>query len=334
MSTDDPTPYSAENEAATLDRLAGATVLVTGGSGFIGSHVVERLGSLGARPRVLDDFSTGHRRNLDGLGVDVDVVAGSILDPEALGRAMDGVHAVVHLAAMVSVPQSVAEPQRCQEVNVVGTVRVLEAARAAGAARLVFASSSAVYGESPRLPSRESDPIDCVSPYAASKAAGEAFVTAYGRCYELATASLRFFNVFGPRQDPRSPYAAAIAAFADAIREERAPTVFGDGSQTRDFVPVTDVARAILLAAARPEPPRGEVHNVGTGTRRSLLDVIEMLGAAAGRTVTPTFAAPRAGDVPHSGADITSARSHLGFAPLTDPATTMAEVLAETPPAD
>lgn len=331
MSTDDTTPYSAANEAATLARLAGRTVLVTGGGGFIGSHVVERLGSLGAHPRVLDDFSTGHRRNLDGLGVDVSVVEGSILDPDALGRAMEGVHAVVHLAAMVSVPQSVAEPQRCQEVNVAGTMRVLEAARTARTRRLVFASSSAVYGESPRLPSRESDPIDCVSPYAASKAAGEAFVTAYGRCYELATASLRFFNVFGSRQDPRSPYAAAIAAFADAIREDRSPTVFGDGSQTRDFVPVTDVARAILLAASRPEPPRGEVHNIATGTRRSLLDVIEMLAAAAGRNVSPTFAAPRAGDVPHSGADIGSAREHLGFAPLTDPATTMAEVLAETP---
>lgn len=329
MSTDDTTPYPAVDEAATLARLAGRTVLVTGGGGFIGSHVVERLGELGARARVLDDFSTGHRHNLDGL--EAEVVEGSILDAEALAAAMRGVDAVVHLAAMVSVPQSVAEPERCHEMNVVGTVRVLEAARDAGAGRLVFASSSAVYGESPALPSRESDPVDCVSPYAASKAAGEAFVTAYGRCYDLATASLRFFNVFGPRQDPKSPYAAAIAAFASAVRESREPVVFGDGSQTRDFVPVMDVARAILLAAAREEPPRGEIHNIGTGHRLSLLEVIQMLAAAAGRTVSPRFDAPRAGDVPHSGADITSARTHLGYEPRTDRGAVMASLLAESP---
>lgn len=334
MQNDDATPYRAEDEAATLGRLAGRTVLVTGGAGFIGSHVVERLGRLGALPRVLDDLSSGHRRNLEGLtgpgDEPVELIEGSILDPAALTEAVRGADAVVHLAAMVSVPQSVAEPGRCHEVNVVGTVGVLEAARDAGVGRLVFASSSAVYGEEPRLPSRETDPIDCVSPYAASKAAGEAFVTAYGRCYDLATASLRFFNVFGPRQDPKSPYAAAIAAFASAIAEGRSPTVFGDGSQTRDFVPVHDVVRAILLAAARPEPPRGEVHNVGTGTRRSLLEVIEMLAEAAGRPVEPTFGPPRAGDVPHSGAEIASARRHLGYEPQSDPAAVMAAVLAES----
>jgi len=306
-------------------------VLVTGGAGFIGSHVAERAVGLGARVRVLDDFSTGRRSNLEPPGLaGAELVEGSILDPGALGRACAGADVVVHLAAMVSVPQSVAEPERCHEVNVVGTVRVLEAARSAGAGRVVFASSSAVYGSSPSLPSRECDPVDCVSPYAASKAAGEAFVTAYGRCCEdLATASLRFFNVFGPRQDPTSPYAAAIAAFASAVRAGRRPTVFGDGTQTRDFVPVDDVVRAILLAASRPEPPRGEVHNVGTGRRRSLLDVITLLADAAGRAVEPRFEPPRAGDVPHSGADIASARRALGYEPRTDPESVLAALLAE-----
>jgi nucleoside-diphosphate-sugar epimerase len=216
------------------------------------------------------------------------------------------------------VPLSVEQPQRCERINIAGTERVLEAARDAGVSRLVFASSSAVYGGDPNLPSRETDPIDCQSPYAASKAAGEALLSAFGCCYELSTVNLRYFNIFGPRQDPHSPYAAAIAAFHSALGSGRTPTVFGDGGQTRDFTYVDNVVHATLLAGACERDLRGERINIGTGRRVTLLDVIDALNDALNVEIEPTFGEPRAGDVRHSAPDLTVAREILGYEPIVD----------------
>jgi UDP-glucose 4-epimerase len=203
-------------------------------------------------------------------------------------------------------------------VNITGTVRVLEAARDAGVRRVMFASSAAVYGQTPRLPSREIDPIDCWSPYAASKAAGEAAMRAFAHCYDLDSVSLRYFNIFGPRQDPKSAYAAVIAAFADALKTGRTPVINGDGGQTRDFAFVGDVVRANLLAAARETPFRGEVLNIGTGSRTSLTTLLTTMSDVLGVKVSPEFRPPRAGDVRDSAADIAQAREQLGYEPQFD----------------
>jgi UDP-glucose 4-epimerase len=293
----------------------GARTLVTGGAGFIGSHIAAGLHGLGASVRVLDDLSSGHRENVpEG----VDLVEASILDERALADAVAGCGFVFHEAAMVSVAASVAHPGRCMEINVAGTERVLEAARDAGARRVVLASSAAVYGGAPALPSRETDPIDCASPYAASKAADEAIAAAFGRCYDVETVSLRYFNVYGPRQDPDSPYAAVIAAFHRALKEGRTPTVHGTGGQTRDFVFVEDVVRANLLAAAVDPAPVGAAVNVGTGTSLSVREVLDEIARALGGEVEPATGPARAGDVEHSRADITRAREVLGYEPRTD----------------
>lgn len=337
-STDRFPDSRGDTAPADPSSLRGRTVLVTGGAGFIGSHLVDRLLEIGASVRVLDDLSTGHRRNLDAATAAATrapdrlrVHDGSILDAAAVDAAIGDADTIVHLAAMVSVPRSVAEPRMCHAINLEGTGRLLATARERGVRSFVFASSSAVYGSTPSLPSRESDMIDCASPYAASKAAAEAMVTAAGRTTDVNTTSLRFFNVFGPRQDPKSPYAAAIAAFADAIARGRAPRVFGDGRQTRDFVPVFDVVDAIVRAAIRREGEApGLVCNVGTGRRRTLLDVIDALGRAAGDvSVKPMFEPVRAGDVPHSGAAVHVARDALGFTASTSVDDVFAAVLAE-----
>jgi len=305
MSPSDP-PYA--------DSFRGTSALITGGAGFIGSHLAHRLAEVGADVRVIDDLSTGNTRNLPPRGVTL--YQASILDDAVLRGAVARCRYVFHLAAMVSVPQSVAEPLKCAEINITGTERVLQAARDADVHRFVFASSAAVYGDHPSLPSRETDPIDSCSPYAATKAAGEGLVTAFGRCYDPSTVSLRFFNVFGPRQDPHSPYAAAIAAFVDASAAGRAPTIFGDGLQTRDFIYIDNVVHAVLLAATCARDLRGEVINIGGGTQVSLLDVIDVLNDAADKRLEPIFADPRPGDVQHSVANIDRARGLLGFEPL------------------
>jgi nucleoside-diphosphate-sugar epimerase len=291
----------------------GQPVLVTGGAGFIGSHLVAALLERGARVRVLDDLSSGRRENLDARA---ELRVASILDEPALAAGVAGCGVVFHLAAQVSVPQSVRDPRASIDVNVTGTQRVLEAARRAGVRRLVFASSSAVYGEPQRLPSREDDALDCRSPYAAGKAAAEAMVAAYGRCYDLSTVSLRFFNVFGPRQDPLSPYAAVIAAFLRALRAGEAPVIYGDGHQSRDFVAVGNIVHALLLAATCPQRLSGPAINVGTGVRTDLLALLDALGRALGVTPAPRFQPPRPGDVLHSVADIARADSILGYRPI------------------
>lgn len=294
---------------------AGAGVLVTGGAGFIGSHLAWRLVELGARVRVLDDLSGGFAENLPD---EADLSVASILDGDALRDAVNGCRYVFHEAAMVSVPESVEQPKRCADVNIVGTERVLEAARDAGVARVIFAASAAAYGGSPQLPSREDHAPDCCSPYAASKVAGELLMSAFGRCYDISTVSLRYFNIFGPRQNPDSAYAAAISAFTKALTVGKQPTIYGDGKQTRDFTYIDNVVHANLLAAACERRLQGEIMNIGTGKRISLLEVLEHMGRALGVDSTPKFASERAGDVRHSVADITRARVLLAYEPIID----------------
>lgn len=313
-----PEPYS--------DSLRGARALITGGAGFIGSHLARRLEALGAGVRVIDDLSTGNQANLDGT--DAELVTGSILDHAALKTATRGCDYVFHHAAMVSVPESVGDPDGCLQANIVGTQRVLEAARDAGAKRVTIASSAAVYGDEPSLPSKETDPTDCRSPYAAGKASGETLARAFSHCYGLSTVSLRYFNIFGPRQDPKSAYAAVISAFADRLIRGVTPTVNGDGSQTRDFTPVDNVVHANLLAATHPDDHKGTVCNVGTGRSISLLDLLASMGDALGTGVEPAFGPPRAGDVMHSRADISRSKAAIGYEPIRSFEDGIAETIA------
>jgi len=295
------------------DQFADATVLITGGAGFIGSHLAHRLLELGASVRILDDLSGGFRSNIPEHA---DFLQASIIDEPVLRRATDGCRYVFHQAAMVSVPESVENPRRCADINITGTEFVLEAARDAGVQRVMLASSAAVYGGDPALPCREDQLLDCCSPYAASKATGEHISQAFSRCYGLSTVNLRYFNIFGPRQNPNSPYAAAICAFEDRLRRGVQPTIFGDGSQTRDFTPVANVVHANLLAATTPNELTGEPINIGTGRRVNLLEVLQTMGEVLGVDATPKFDAARAGDVPHSVADITRAKELLGYEPI------------------
>jgi UDP-glucose 4-epimerase len=304
------------------DLFRGVPVLITGGAGFIGSHLAHRLVELGAKVRVLDDLSGGFKEHVpDGA----ELIVGSILNDQILreavrpgGTSTSGCRFIFHEAAMVSVPQSVEQPRQCAEVNILGTEKVLEAARDAGVKRVVFAASAAAYGAHPQLPSREDHPTDCNSPYAASKVAGENLLQAFGRNYALSTVSLRYFNIFGPRQNPDSAYAAAISAFAKALRSGRQPTIFGDGKQTRDFTYIDNVVHANLLAASSVQHFQGEIINIGTGRRITLLDVLCEMGRVMNVAVTPAFAPPRAGDVRDSVADIAKARALLGYEPVVD----------------
>ncbi len=310
------TPLTNSTPASSNDyggAFRGKRALVTGGAGFIGGHLAQRLVSLGADVRVLDDFSTGHRYRVPPTAV---VFGGSVTDRALVRRAISGCDFVFHEAAMVSVAQSVQDPARCAEVNILGTEFMLEEAVSAGVTRLVFAASAAAYGASLMLPSREGHPVDCRSPYAASKVAGEALLSAFAACYPISTVSLRYFNVFGPHQDPKSPYAAAISAFVDAISSGRTPSVFGDGQQTRDFVFIDNVIHANLLAAACPKRLAGEVLNVATGRSVTLLDAISGICQALGRGCEPNFGPERPGDLRYSRADISRAQEVLGYEPV------------------
>ncbi|HXR98004.1 MAG TPA: NAD-dependent epimerase/dehydratase family protein [Terriglobales bacterium] len=289
--------------------------LVTGGAGFIGSAVVRALLARGDEVRVLDNFSTGKRENLTGLAGAVEILAGDLLDADALRRAVAGREAVFHLAAKVSVPQSVAMPLEDQRTNCEGTLRLLQAAAAAGVGRLVYSSSAAVYGDNPRLPLVESEAPRPLSPYGVSKCAGELYARMFSAAYGLEAVALRYFNVFGPRQDPNSPYSGVLSRFMDATRRGEPVTIFGDGRQTRDFIYVEDVARANLLAQEAPGLA-GEVFNVGRGEATSLLQIAELLAQLTGTgDRAPRFEPARAGDIVHSLADIGKARQRLGFAP-------------------
>jgi UDP-glucose 4-epimerase len=286
-------------------------ILVTGGAGFIGSHLVDALVARGDRVRVLDDLSSGHEENLAAVRSKVDFVRGSVVDPATVARALAGVSKVFHLAACPSVPKSYAEPEFCHAVNATGTLQVVVAAARAKCARLVFASSCSVYGDAGDTPANEDRPLAPKSPYAAQKLLGEHYLAHYGEAQRLATTSLRFFNVYGPRQDPSSPYSGVISIFCERLLRGAAPTLFGDGRQTRDFVFVGDVVDA-LLRASDSDAAAGAVVNVATGTSRTLLDLYRGLAKELGVTAPPRHGPARVGDIRHSAADVTRMRALLG----------------------
>ena len=305
----------------------GGRVLITGGAGFIGSHLAHALSTLGSQVVVLDDLSGGDRANLSGIDR-VEFVEASILDRPALDRAMSGCGLVFHQAALGSVPRSVKEPRLYHEVNVTGTLNVLEAARTAGVRRVMFAASSSAYGNTPELPKREDFPPRPLSPYAATKVACEALMRAYSGSYGLDTASLRYFNIFGPRQNANSAYAAVIAAFAKAVVAGKAPVIHGDGEQSRDFTYVDNAVHANLLAARRQAPIGGEVMNVACGARITVNELARRVLEVYGRTdLVPVHEPERAGDVKHSLADLSRARELLGYQPVTDFATGLGQTL-------
>jgi nucleoside-diphosphate-sugar epimerase len=302
--------------------------LVTGGAGFIGSHLVEELVARGARVRVLDNFSSGRWENLASVADAVEIIEGDVTDLQAVLGASRGVEYVLHHAAIASVARSVQDPIETQRVNVEGTLNVLLGARQAGVKRFVFASSAAVYGDAARLPLTEETPQRSLSPYAASKSAGEAYVQAFAASFGLPGVSLRYFNVYGPRQDPASPYSGVITKFVTALQNGQAPTIFGDGLQTRDFVYVRDVVRANLLACACEEAV-GQVFNVASGRQTGILQLAHMLGEVLGRPMEPRFAAPLVGEVRHSRADVSRSREVMDWQVQVDLPTGLALTLAQ-----
>ncbi|UCE87976.1 MAG: SDR family oxidoreductase, partial [Deltaproteobacteria bacterium] len=289
--------------AAPLARRA----LVTGGAGFIGSHLVDRLVAEGCAVRVLDDLSSGREENLARSADRIELYRGDLCDEPLLARALEDVELVFHQAAIPSVPRSVAEPLRTHAVNADGTLLLLETARRAGVRRVVFAASSSAYGESEALPKVESMPASPLSPYALQKYTGEVYCRLYATLYGLETVSLRYFNVFGPRQNPESEYAAVIPRFICAYLRGEAPRVFGDGEQTRDFTYVSDAVEANLLAARAPRAD-GAVVNVAGGRQTSVNDLAYEIRQLTGATLDPVYAPPRVGDVRHSVADLARAR--------------------------
>jgi nucleoside-diphosphate-sugar epimerase len=291
-----------------------ASFLVTGGAGFIGSHLVEELLMRGQRVRVLDNFLTGKRENLALFAERIELVEGDIRDPDACGRAVEGMDYVLHQAALPSVPRSVADPITTNDINVRGTLNVLRAASEAGVKRFVFASSSSCYGDDPSLPKREGTEGRPLSPYAVSKLAGEKYLQVYALTYGLETVSLRYFNVFGPRQDPFSQYAAAIPLFISGILRGEPPTIYGDGEQTRDFTFVANVVEANLLACEAPGAS-GSVFNIACASRVTVNDLIRKINEDLGTSIRPVHVDARPGDIRHSFADISAAKVVLGFSP-------------------
>jgi UDP-glucose 4-epimerase len=289
-------------------------VLVTGGGGFIGSHLVERLLRDGHAVRVLDSFVTGQRENLDALG-DAELIEGDVQSFERVHNASRDCDVVLHQAALPSVPRSIADPLMTNVVNVTGTLNVLLAARDNDVRRVVYASSSSVYGMTLDLPKRETMAAQPISPYAVSKLAAEGYCRAFSRVYGLESVVLRYFNVFGPRQNPNSQYSAVIPRFITAALEGTQPTIFGTGEQSRDFTFVENTVHANVLAMTEPAAA-GELFNVACGERFSLNELVRTIGEIVGTDITPRYAEPRTGDVDHSMADITRAREVLAYEPL------------------
>jgi len=291
------------------------TYLVTGGAGFVGSHIAAALDASGARVRVIDDLSTGYAENLEEIGGRVEFVRGSLLDPEALRRALDGVEVVFHEAAIPSVPRSVEDPAETHRACAEATFALLLAARESGVRRMIYAASSSAYGDQPTLPKVEGMAPQPLSPYAAAKLVGEYYCQVWSRTYSFETVSLRYFNVFGPRQDPGSQYSGVISRFIDALMSGARPVIYGDGEQSRDFTYVSNVVDANLRAA---ETTRGvgEVINVANGERITLNELLDTLKRVTGKTdAEAEYREPRVGDVHHSHADITLAREFLGYEP-------------------
>ena len=301
-----------------------ATYLVTGGAGFIGSHLTEELVRRGHHVRVADSLITGKRSNLDHIP-EAEFRQGDLADLNFAQSVVHGCDYVLHQAAIPSVPRSVKDPITSNRANVEATLNVLVAARDAGVKRLVFAGSSSAYGNTPTLPKHEEMPTNPLSPYALQKVVGEQYLQMFTRLYGLETVSIRYFNVFGPRQDPTSPYSGVISVFATALLENRSPTIYGDGGQTRDFTYVANVVDGVLRACEAPGAS-GEVINVATGGRISLNDLFREMRKIVGATVEPTYAEPRQGDVRDSQAAIDKARRILGY----EPSVTFEDGLART----
>ena len=290
------------------------TFLVTGGAGFIGSNLVTALLRAGHAVRVLDDFSSGRRENL-AEATAADVIEGDVRDRAAVAAAVRGVDFVLHQAAVPSVARSVEDPLTSNEANITGTLNVLLAARDAGVKRVVMAASSSAYGETEVLPKVETMPPDPISPYAVTKLVAEMYGRIFTGLYGLETVSLRYFNVFGPRQDPASHYAAVIPRFITLMLGGEAPTIFGDGKQSRDFSYIDNVVQANLLACTAPHAP-GNVYNVACGVRYDLLDLVEQINVILGTSIAPLHEPARSGDIKHSLADIDAARRDLGYSVL------------------
>ena len=292
-----------------------ATILVTGGGGFIGSSLAETLLAKGERVRVLDDFSSGRRQNLEAFKGKIEIVEGTIVDPATVKRALEGVELVFHEAAVPSVVRSVENPQTSLMVNVQGTTVLLDMERHAKVRRVVFAASSSAYGDTAVLPKIETMEPQPRSPYAISKLTGEHLLRAFSALYGTETISLRYFNVFGPKQDPTSQYAAVIPNFITAALEKKRPVVFGDGEQTRDFCFIENTVEANLLAGASPKKLTGQVVNIACGERISLNTLLSHIGELAGSKLDPDYRPTRAGDVRDSLADITAAHELIGYTP-------------------
>ncbi len=292
-------------------------MLVTGGAGFIGSHLVERLVESGCEVRVLDNFVTGRRENLAAVLDDIEVIEGDVVSYERVHNAIRGSQLVFHEAALPSVARSVQDPLTSTSVNVTGTLNVLLAARDEGVRRIVYASSSSIYGANPELPATAEMTPAPISPYAVAKLAGEGFCRSFSQVFGLETVCLRYFNVFGPRQDPESPYAAVIPLFIEALLDGTQPIVYGDGEQSRDFTYIENVVEATLLAADT-DGVSGEIFNVACGERTSLNEVLDQLRLETGKHVGARYVEPRPGDVPHSVADIARTKKKLGYEPAVD----------------
>jgi UDP-glucose 4-epimerase len=288
--------------------------LVTGGAGFIGSHLVDALLQAGQAVRVLDALTTGNRDNLRAVLPRVEFVQGSITDPSVLQAVTEGVEVVFHLAALPSVQRSVEDPLASHRVCATGTLNVLQAARSAKVRRVVYAASSSAYGETPGSVRTETDPVAPMSPYAVAKLAGEHYCRCFTKVYGLETVRLRFFNIFGPRQNPWSPYSGVIAQFIAKMSAGEPPTIFGDGLQSRDFTYVANAVQALVRAADAPAAV-GNVYNIGSGGTVNLLTLVAELNRLLGSNLQPVHAAPRPGDVRHSQADVSRARQDLGYDP-------------------
>ncbi len=299
--------------------------LVTGGAGFIGSNTVDELVRRGHSVVVLDDFSSGKEDNLAEVRNKITFIKGSITDIEMVRKAMHEAEFVLHLAARTSVPRSVKDPVETNRINIDGTLNVLVAAKELKVKRVVFAASSSAYGETPTLPKIETMQPQPISPYGVTKYVGELYGQTFGRCYGLENVALRYFNIFGPRQEPGSPYSGVLAKFCTAFLEDTQPVVFGDGEQTRDFTYVENAVHANLLACEAPNVS-GKVFNVGVGGRISLNEVLRELGKITGKTLEAKYEPPRDGDIRDSQADISQAREYLGY----EPQVTFEEGLART----
>lgn len=303
-----------------------ASYLVTGGAGFIGSHLATELVRRGHRVRVVDSLITGKRRNLAHLPA-VEFLEGDLAEPGVAEKAVQGIEYVLHQAAIPSVPRSVTDPITSNRANIDASLNILVAARDAGVKRLVYAGSSSAYGDTPTLPKREDMPTNPLSPYALQKLVAEQYCQLFTKLYGFETVTIRYFNVFGPRQDPGSPYSGVISLFSTALLEGRQPTIYGDGEQTRDFTYVANVVDGVLRACDAPKAA-GEVINVATGGRISLNELLRTLNKIVGSNIGATYGAARAGDVRDSQADITKARALLGYAPSVELEEGLRETLA------